>query len=184
MFDLSISSFSTVFAKTSHGQQEMQTRSLGLTSLARRVLVLVDGRRSGKDLAAFVPAGDIENPLSELLSRSCIEAVAQKAAPPLAAPALSREAVHPHATADALAELPSAETRTDQDLEKARNFMTNTVNNIFGHHNRISLVEAIFTCQSSSQLRQVYPAWVEALSSSNSGKKRLPELSEKLFTVL
>ena len=62
MLELPISPFSTVFGKTVQGQQEMQNRSLGLTSLARRVLVLVlvlvDGRRSGRDLAAFVPAGD------------------------------------------------------------------------------------------------------------------------------
>ena len=60
MLELSISPVSTVFDKTVQGQQEMQNRSLGLTSLARRVLVLVlvDGRRSGRDLAAFVPAGD------------------------------------------------------------------------------------------------------------------------------
>ena len=74
--------------------------------------------------------------------------------------------------------------RTVQELEKSRNFMTSTVNNIFGQHNHISLVEAIFACQSSSQLHQVYPAWAQPLSSNSTGKKRLSELSEKLFTVL
>ena len=62
--------------------------------------------------------------------------------------------------------------------------MTNTVNNIFGHHNRISLVESIFSSQSSEELRKVYPAWANALASNSTGKKRLPELREKLFTVL
>lgn len=211
MSDWSSSPLATVFAKTAEGKHEMQVRSLGLSAMARRVLVLVDGRRSGNDLAAFVPAGDIENPLSELLSRNCIEAVARQPAPsrPAAAAAAAagtRAAAGGGATAsrfaesvqtacagtlttapaqaDPLADLPPSESRTEQDLEKARNFMTNTVNNIFGHHNRISLVESIFSCQSSSQLRQVYPAWALAIASNGTGKKRLPELSQKLFTVL
>lgn len=60
----------------------------------------------------------------------------------------------------------------------ARNFMTNTVNNIFGHHNRISLLEAIHGCQSSGELRHVYVAWAQALETNATGKKRLPELRE------
>lgn len=171
-------SFSTIFAKTTRGQQEIQSRSLGLTSLARRVLVLVDGRRSGKDLAAFVPGDGIESHLAELLSHGCIEAVATAAAPPAAV------SPRPDTNAHALTALPAPETRSAQELEMARNFMTNTVNNTFGHHNRISLLESIFACQSSGELRQVYPAWAQALESNATGKKRLPELREKLFAVL
>lgn len=180
MPDLPGSFLSTVFAKTTQGQQEIQARALGLASLARRVLVLVDGRRSGQDLAVFVPGDGIENCLSELLSHSCIEAVHKT--PDIPAPAT--DSPHQEASAHPLAGLPLAEMRSTQELEKARNFMTNTVNNIFGHHNRISLIESIFSCQSSEALRKVYPAWAEALSSNGTGKKRLPELREKLFTVL
>lgn len=179
MPDLPDSFLSTAFAKTVHGQQEIQARSLGLAPMARRVLVLVDGRRSGQDLAAFVPGDGIESCLSALLSHSCIEAVFK--VPVVSAPA----AVSPlqGANAHALTELPLAEVRSAQELDKARNFMTNTVNNLFGHHNRISLIESIFSCQSSAELRKVYPAWAHAVASNGTGKKRLPELREKLFTV-
>lgn len=169
----------TVFAKTVQGQQEIQARALGLPALARRVLVLVNGQRSGQDLAAFVPDDGIAGCLSALLAHGCIEALAPVAAAPAQEPRRLADTGPP-----SLAKLPEAATRSAQELEKARNFMTNTVNNIFGHHNRITLVESIFACQSSDQLRQVYPAWAEALAGSNSGKKRLPELSAKLFTVL
>ena len=180
MPDLPGSFLSTVFAKTAQGQQEIQARALGLASLARRVLVLVDGRRSGQDLAAFVPGDAIASCLSELLSHRCIEAVNK--APTMPAPTIASPGQDTNA--DPLADLSPVEMRSAQDLEKARNFMTNTVNNIFGHHNRISLIESIFACQSSEALRKVYPAWAEALSSNGTGKKRLPELREKLFTVL
>ena len=79
----------SIYAKTAQGQQEIASRSLGLTPLARRVLVLVDGKRSGQDLSTFVPGGDITAQLTELLGRDCIEAVgvAQQAPSPAAAPA-------------------------------------------------------------------------------------------------
>lgn len=185
MPDLPTSLLSRIYAKTTQGQQEIQARALGLTPLARRVLVLVDGHRSGKDLAAFVPGNDIEAHLTELLTRECIAAVGLAAAPAPAPAHASATAGHPHDPfEDELARLPAAETRGAKDLDMARNFMTNTVNNIFGHHNRISLLEAIFACQSSEALRQVYPAWAHALETNSTGKKRLPELRDKLFAVL
>ena len=187
MPDLSASLLSRLYAKTAEGQQEIQARAMGLTPLARRVLVLVDGHRSGKDLAAFVPGNDIEVHLTELLTRECIAAVGRAAAPASASASASAPAAagHPHDPfEDELNRLPAAETRSTKDLDMARNFMTNTVNNIFGHHNRISLLEAIFACQSSEALRKVYPAWAHALETNNTGKKRLPELRDKLFAVL
>jgi hypothetical protein len=185
MPDLPTSLLSRIYAKTAQGQQEIQSRALGLTPLARRVLVLVDGHRSGKDLAAFVPGNDIEVHLTELLTRECIAAVGTAAAPaPASAPAAAA-ASHPHDPfEDDLVRLPAADTRDAKELEMARNFMTNTVNNIFGHHNRISLLESIHACQSSEALRKVYPAWAHALETNSTGKKRLPELRDKLFAVL
>ena len=185
MPDLPTSLLSRIYAKTAQGQQEIQSRALGLTPLARRVLVLVDGHRSGKDLAAFVPGNDIEVHLTELLTRECIAAVGTAAAPaPAPAPAAAA-ASHPHDPfEDDLVRLPAADTRDAKELEMARNFMTNTVNNIFGHHNRISLLESIHACQSSEALRKVYPAWAHALETNSTGKKRLPELRDKLFAVL
>lgn len=172
-----------IYAKTAQGQQEIQSRALGLTPLARRVLVLVDGKRSGQDLSTFVPGNEIDAQLTELLDRECIEAVGVAQQAP--APAAAATPAKPHAPDESdLAGLPPAESRSAKELDMARNFMTNTVNNIFGHHNRISLLEAIHGCRSSSELRHVYVAWAQALETNNIGKKRLPELREKLFAVL
>ena len=181
MADVPSNLTAAIYAKTAQGQQEIPSCSLGLTPLARRILVLVDGKRSGQDLSTFGPGGEISAQLTELLSRDCIEAVgvAQPAASPAAAPA------KPHAPDEIdLSGLPPAESRSAKELDMARNFMTNTVNNIFGHHNRISLLEAIHGCKSSSELRHVYVAWAQALETNATGKKRLPGLREKLFAVL
>ena len=164
----------TPFAKTPQGMLEIQTRSLGLSVLARRVLILVDGHRTGKDLGAFVAGSEILSLLEELLSRECIAPVAAPAAVPAPPAAANPE----------LADLPPAQSRSVKDVEMARNFMTNTVNTIFGHHNRISLIESIHACQTSEDLRRVYVSWAQAMEGNATGKKRLPELREKLFAVL
>ena len=112
-----------VFSKTVVGQQEIQTRSLNLAPMVRRLLVLVDGRRNAKDLATFVTGNDIKALLSQLLEQG-------------------------------------------------------------GQNTRLSLLEALLACKTTEDLRRVYPSWVDTLSASRIGVKRLPELRDKLFVVL
>lgn len=73
MNDVSLDLSAATFAKTAVGQQEIQTRSLSLPPLMRRVLVLVDGQRSGRELAAFVPGQDVTSLLSQLMAQGCID---------------------------------------------------------------------------------------------------------------
>jgi len=180
-----------VYSKTPEGQQEIQSRALGLSPLVRRTLVLVDGQRSGADLAVFATGQDISAILNELLEKGCIAARVVAAAPPKAAaapaPAAPSEASAgaPAAALSAdLAGLPPVETRGPKEVEMARNFMMNTVNTIFGQNTRFTLMEAIFACKTAEDTRRVYSMWAEALNTSRIGAKRLPELREKLFQVL
>jgi pyruvate/2-oxoglutarate dehydrogenase complex dihydrolipoamide acyltransferase (E2) component len=177
-----------VYAKTDAGLQEIQSRSLGLPPLVRRILVLVDGKKSGSELAAFLAGnGDIEEVLTHLLAQGCVEAQARKpAAAPAPAPAPAVQAapsVQEAASAD-VPGLPPAASRTAKDNEMARNFMINSVNSIIGQNTRISLVNDIFNAQTTEQLRTVYHAWATSMSGHGMGAKRLPELREKLFKVL
>lgn len=181
MTDPAINLNTAIFAKTALGQQEIQSRSLGLSALVRRTLVLIDGHRTGQSLSEFVVGHDVAAILSELLGLGCIDATAgagshhrAEKAPPPETPVQASD----------VPGLPPVEMRSAKDVEMARNFMTNTVNNMFGQHTRISLIEAIFKCATSEELRAVYPAWVETMSGSATGLKRLPEFREKLFTVL
>lgn len=174
---------STKFAKTQAGQEEIKARALGLSPLARRLLVLIDGKRSGAELAPFAMGQDPFQLINELLTHGLVSAKTEKAVQDTPPPAAT-SAIAENVTTDWLAALPRSDSRSDQDREMARNFMTNTVNNIFGHHNRISLIEAIARCQSNAELRTVYAQWCAALETSSAGRKRLPELREKLFAVL
>lgn len=195
----------TIFAKTTLGQQEIQTRSLGLSPLVRRTLVLVDGKRTGAELGVFLSGGaDIADVLGQLLALGCVEAreAPQRAAAraPANEPQPGPEAVvdvdvdvelepegEPAAETtglDALAALPPADARDAKDNEMARNFMVNSVNSIIGQNMRISLVSDISRAQTTEQLRVIYLAWESSMSNHSMGTRRLPELREKLFKVL
>ena len=184
----------TVFAKTAVGQQEIQSRAMGLSPLVRRTLVLVDGHRSGAELQVFlVGKGEIQSVLAELLDKGCIEAVARSSKAPAAvaaaaSPAALRPAAAPEAEAGAeateIAGLPPATSRSAKDNEMARNFMINSVNGIIGQHTRLSLIESIFHAQGTEGLRRVYPSWENTMRDHPVASRRLPELREKLFKVL
>lgn len=183
MSEMTIDFFSAAFAKTETGQQEIQKRSLGLSPLVRRVLVLVDGQRSGKDLAAFAGDANIDAILGELVERGCIEAKPREKSDKTDKPAQAGPELAPAANGF-LARLPAMEERSAEQNEMARNFMINTVNSIFGQQTRISLVENIALAQGTEGLRKVYLQWESALAENRTGAKRLPELQDKLVNVL
>ena len=184
----------TVFAKTAVGQEEIQSRTLGLSLLVRRALVLVDGKRSGAELSVFlVGKGDVEMVLAELLDKGCIEAVARSVMSPAAATnaavveapvAADAVSAAPDDEAPAIEGLPPAAGRSAKDNEMARNFMINSINSIIGQNTRLSLVTDIFHAKGTEGLRKVYRAWESSMSDHGMGAKRLPELREKLFKVL
>lgn len=178
MTDATLTLKNRVFAKTEAGQSEIKTRSLGLSPKLRSVLIMVDGQRTGRDLAALA-GPDTEQALAGLMAAGCIEMLA--AAPE---PAAAPEAEVTPLAQDELAGLPPAASRNPKQVEMARNFMTNTINTMFGQNMRLTLIEAIFNCHSADDLRWVYPQWVEAMASSRPSAKRLPELQAKLFEVL
>lgn len=182
--DVSLDFAASIFAKTAAGAQEIQSRALGLPPLTRRLLVLVDGRRSGKELAAFVVGHDAAELLGQLLAHGCIEALAV-ARPVAATPKAAVAAVAAAPAAESvLSGLPQAAMRSARETAMARNFMTNTVNTMFGQNMRLTLIESIHGARTAEDLRRVYPAWAETMASIGLGAKRLPELRHKLFQVL
>lgn len=181
MSDVSFDVSSTVFSKSEIGQQEIQTRSLNLSPLLRRVLVLVDGKKTTADLAVFVAGQSIESILNQLLEQGCIEGrvMAPAAAPKIVAP----KAATPQTSSD-LSRLPPPEARSAKDREMSRTFMTNTTNTMFGQNMRLTLIQAIHDCKTVEDLRRVYFSWEETMASSTIGAKRLPELRKSLFQYL
>ncbi len=177
-------SFSTVYAKTDLGHLEMKCRQLGLAPALRRMLVLVDGKRSGKELSGLLVGQDTDLSLNDLVRQGCIAPVGTIGAASQPSHSSAGEPATAAASETDLHSLPPAHARNEQQVEMARHFMINTINMMFGQHTRISLIEAISDCGDTEALRAVYPMWVETMSGSRPGAKRLPELRSKLFAVL
>jgi len=100
----------TRLSKTESGRQEIIRRSGRLTTVARRLLVLVDGQKTVNDLDAFVRVGELGPALEQLLVLALIAPhgepvpLAPPAAPGFAAPA-PREPARPATNVQAFEEV-------------------------------------------------------------------------------
>ena len=184
----------SVFAKTPLGQQEVQSRALKLGPVPRRLLILIDGKRNIQELTAFLTGNNLTALISELVEKGCIESTTPLLdTEPRPAPLTNPDPLvdlHSYPTSliapsdGFLDQLPHANTRSAQDVEAARNFMMNAVNTVFQPNTRLTLLEAIFSCQTAQALRDVYPKWAETLNSSAIGAQYLPTFAQKLSEVL
>ena len=77
---------SLIYVKTPKGAAEVAARSALLTMTTRRVLIMMDGKRTVGELAMLVRPGEIEGIVSQLesagLAQKAAAAVAEKAPPP------------------------------------------------------------------------------------------------------
>lgn len=62
-----------VFAKTPKGSSEVAARGGGLTMAARRILIMIDGKRSVGELTAMLRSGEIETVIDLLESQGFIQ---------------------------------------------------------------------------------------------------------------
>ena len=79
-----------VYARTAAGDAELSARQLGLSGSARRLLMLIDGRRAVGLLSNLVRTGELDALLAELLAHQLVEATGI-AEPPDEAGRLARQ---------------------------------------------------------------------------------------------
>jgi hypothetical protein len=180
----------SVFAKTPLGHQEMSQKSLGLTPLQRRLLILVDGKRSFAELLQLLAGQDLRALFSDLIGRGCIEPSAAASPSPVGAragvasgPPAAEESPASGASA-VLRSLPDASLRSAKEIDMARNFMISTLTMTFGHHHCVSLVDALHNCNDSVGLRDKFHDWYKLMESTRSSAKELPSLVKRLSSVL
>ena len=163
-----------VFAKTPKGQEEVVAKSGGLTPRQRRVLIMVDGKRSVEELRSMLLADDLQNTLG-LLEELELIAVTSAAGAPVAA----TQSLPP---ITAFSELPA-----DADplrLQMARNFMVNTVNTFVGALGSSSLLDRLARADGHDGLRALYDEWYHAIVSSRDGRREAEALRSKLLQVI
>lgn len=166
-----------VFAKTAKGQQEMTSRSGGLTPRVRRVLILIDGSRTIDDLRTMVAADDLTHTLGVLEEEGYIEVAALRdesgdlTAPPEILPSIT-----------AFRPLPG--TPATPQLDLARNFMMNTLKTFTGPYSHLTIIEKVFSAKSHAEIREQFDPWYHAIIETRDGKRRGEELREQLLKVI
>lgn len=167
-----------VFAKTPKGQEEITTKAGGLTLRVRRVLIFIDGKRTVEELRNFLQADDLQHTLGMLEEEGYIEvgAVTNNAG------AATPPPVVPLPPITAFRELPGE--ADPMRLQKARNFMTNTLNVFVGSLGASSLLDRIDGAKSLEDLRVHYDEWYHAIVMSREGKREAEALRGKLLEVI
>lgn len=166
-----------VFAKTPKGQDEVATRSGGLSPRVRRVLIFVDGKRTVDDLRGMLQSDDLQHTLGMLEEEGYIEFFDISGVPP-AAPA--GQTALPSITA--FSELPA--TPEPLRLQQARNFMVNTLNAFVGPLGMTSLLDRLEVANCHTDLRALYDEWYHAMVMSRDGKREAEGLRAKLLQVI
>lgn len=162
------------FAKTPKGHDEISTKAGGLTPRQRRVLIMIDGKRTIDELRSMLQADDLQHTLGMLEEDGYIEigGVTGKAGvPPGPLPSIT-----------AFGELPA--TPDPVRMQQARNFMMNTLNAFVGALGTSSLLDRIENAQDHGALRQLYDEWYHAIVMSREGKREAESLRSKLLAVI
>ena len=166
-----------VFTKTEKGRTEITERTGGLHTLMRRILIIVDGKRTVDELREFVAADDLTHTLGELEEAGYIEAVGIRKGDGVQAPV---EGELPSITA--FRDLPAAPNPAD--LEKARHFMINTLRTFCGQYTHMTLMSAINLAADHGELRALFPDWYRHVVESWQGRRRAEELRTQLLEVI
>ncbi|WP_265947930.1 hypothetical protein [Dechloromonas sp. A34] len=162
------------FAKTPKGQDEISTKAGGLTPRQRRVLIMIDGKRTVDELRSMLQADDLQHTLGLLEEDGYIEVASdtgKAGTPPAQLPSIT-----------AFGELPA--TPDPIRMQHARNFMMNTLNAFVGALGTSSLLDKIENAQDHGTLRHLYDEWYHAIVMSREGKREAESLRTKLLAVI
>lgn len=156
----------TIYFKTPQGVGEIANRSGAVGQRARRLLILIDGQRSRDELHALAGDPDIDGTLAQLSDAGFIVAAAEQA-----------DSVSP-AKASVQVQAQS------KDLEKARNFMINTLRAYHGPYSKLDLVKRIGASQQRAELEVLSEEWRSSIAENRAGLKRIDELMGLLRAVM
>lgn len=166
-----------VFVKTPKGVEEMETRSGGLTPRVRRVLIMIDGKRSVEDIRAMALADDLSHTLGMLEEAGFIELVAQ---PGAAGPVHAADGGVPAITT--FREIPA--NPDPKELDMARNFIMNTLKTFCGPMTHLTIIEKAFAASTHEELREQFAPWYSAIVETRDGRRRAEELRAQLLKVI
>jgi len=166
-----------VFRKTAKGTEEMTSRTNGFTPRVRRILILVDGKRTVDQLRELAAADDLTHSLAlleetgmiEMLSGAGSSGVGAAASAPAAPLYAFRDNPPPH---------------DPMRLQMSRNFMTNTIKAFLGMVGTSSILTRIEEATSLEELRACFGDWHYLIVTSRDGRREAEVLREKLLETI
>jgi len=142
---------SLIYAKTPKGVAEVGARSAQLSMVARRVLIMMDGKRTVDDLAVLVRAGEIDAIVTQLESEGLAERAGGVVAATVAPRAIS-EPARPEAPAVA-PPVPDERELAPITLEEAKRRAVRELNDRLGPEADVMAMR-IEACRSIDEFRE------------------------------
>ncbi|MDD2883689.1 MAG: hypothetical protein PHT48_01445 [Dechloromonas sp.] len=167
-----------VFAKTVRGQEEITHKSGGLTPRQRRVLIMIDSKRTVDELREMLQSDDLQHTLGVLEEEGFIEVHGIKDASGSTQPA--PEEPLPAITAFR----PAPNPPNAKEMEMARNFIQNSLKTFCGPFAHLHIVEAAFAAKTHEELRWQFDPWFHAVVQTREGRRRAEELRAQLLKVI
>ncbi len=133
------------YSKTEKGRVELAGRSGALDVVQRRLLILIDGTKTDKELAVFVRAGELDEALDYLLQDGLIESSAE------VSPMLAQAAPATAATAANEAHRPAT---SPEEFNQVRQQALDFVRERLGSAGE-PICDAMGRCQNLAELRKV-----------------------------
>lgn len=133
------------YIKTDKGRAEIAERSPAVSALQRRVLIVIDGKKTVNDLGAFVRVGELDAVLAHLLREGMIE--------PTDHIAVLQEPVAPGFAAAEASEPPRAATSLEE-FRKVRMQASQFVGETLGAASE-PITDAIDRSESPAELRKL-----------------------------
>lgn len=166
-----------VFRKTTQGKEEMTTRTNTFTPRVRRILILVDGKRTVDQLRELALADDLTHTLALLEESGLIEVDS--------APGSSGVAASPSAPLPAVhAFRDNPPPHDPMRLQLSRNFMNNTIRAFLGTVGTSGILARIEQATTLEGLRDCFAEWHYLLMTSRDGRREAEALREKLLETI
>lgn len=154
-----------VFAKTAKGQEEVASRTGRLPVRARRLLILIDGKRSVADLESLVQMENLRSALGALEEEGYIALAASPAEVPVPC-------------------APPPDPRQEQRLQQARRLMSEALRPLAGTGASRSLLERIGAATSLEELREAGEDWFQLLAIGLDSRWEAEDLRHRLLKLV
>lgn len=167
---------SEIFVKTQKGIEEIEKRASDMSLRVRRILILVDGKRTVEGIRELALADDLNQTLGLLEETGYIGLIKQ---PETAALVTEIDGGMP--TDFVFREIPATNPK---DMEMAKHFIMNTLYTFCGQWAHLSIVTAASAANTHEELRKIFIPWYNAIVETGEGRRRAEELSSSLLKVI